>query len=118
MKKIYSLKTCSTCQRIIKDLDLSKEFVHQDVKTTPISASDLEGLKALSGSYESLFNKRAKLYKEKGLKNKTLKEADYRQYILEHYTFLNRPVLVIEEQVFVGNSRETIVAAKLALPHA
>ena len=118
MKKIYYLKTCSTCQRIIKALDLSNEFVHQDVKTTPISASDLEGLKTLSGSYVSLFNKRAKLYKEMGLKNKMLQEADYRQYILEHYTFLKRPILVIEEQVFVGNSRETIVAAKLALPHA
>ena len=118
MKKIYYLKTCSTCQRIIKDLDLTKEFVHQDVKTTPISASDLEGLKALSGSYESLFNKRAKLYKEKGLKNKTLKEADYRQYILEHYTFLKRPVLVIEDKIFVGNSPKTIAEAKLVLTNA
>jgi arsenate reductase len=78
----------------------------------------LEGLKALSGSYESLFNKRAKLYKEKGLKNKTLKEADYRQYILEHYTFLKRPVLVIEDQIFVGNSPKIIAAAKLALTNA
>ena len=30
MKKIYSLKTCSTCQRIIKALNLSQEFLHQD----------------------------------------------------------------------------------------
>ena len=118
MKKIYSLKTCSTCQRIIKALDLSNEFVHQDVKTTPISASDLEGLKTLSGSYVSLFNKRAKLYKEMGLKNKMLQEADYRQYILEHYTFLKRPVLVIEDQIFVGNSPKIIAAAKLVLTNA
>ena len=118
MKKIYYLKTCSTCQRIIKALSLSKDFKQQDLKTTPISSSDLEVLKSLSGSFEALFSKRAKLYKEMGLKNKMLQEADYRQYILKHYTFLKRPVLVIEDQIFVGNSPKIIAAAKLALTNA
>ncbi len=118
MKKIYYLKTCSTCQRIIKALNLSKDFTQQDLKTIPISASDLEVLKSLSGSFEALFSKRAKLYKEMGLKNKMLQEADYRQYILKHYTFLKRPVLVIEDQIFVGNSPKIIAAAKLALTNA
>ena len=118
MKKIYYLKTCSTCQRIIKALNLPKYFTEQDLKTTPISASDLEALKSLSGSFEALFSKRAKLYKEMGLKDKILKEADYRQYILKHYTFLKRPVLVIKDQVFVGNSPKIIAAAKLALTNA
>ena len=53
-----------------------------------------------------------------GLKNKMLQEADYRQYILEHYTFLKRPVLVIEDQIFVGNCPKIIAAAKLALTNA
>ena len=118
MKKIYYLKTCSTCQRIIKALNLSKDFTQQDLKKKPISASDLEMLKSLSGSFEALFNKRAKLYKEMGLKNKMLQEDDYRQYILEHYTFLKRPVIVFEDQIFVGNSPKIIAAAKLALPNA
>ncbi|MAB31112.1 MAG: hypothetical protein CMP78_05955 [Formosa sp.] len=118
MKKIYYLKTCSTCQRIIKTLNLSKDFTQQDLKTTPISASDLEVLKSLSGSFEALFSKRAKLYKEMELKNKMLQEADYRKYILDHYTFLKRPVLVIEDQIFVGNSPKTITAAKFALTNA
>ena len=77
MKKIYYLKTCSTCQRIIKALNLSKDFTQQDLKTTPISASDLEVLKSLSGSFEAMFSKRAKLYKEMGLKNKVLQEFEY-----------------------------------------
>ncbi len=118
MKKIYYLKTCSTCQRIIKALNLPKDFTEQDLKTTPISASDLEALKSLSGSFEALFSKRAKLYKEMGLNDKILKEADYRQYILKHYTFLKRPVLVIKDQIFVGNSPKIIAAAKLALSNA
>ena len=118
MKKIYYLKTCSTCQRIIKALNLSKDFTQQDLKKKPISASDLEMLKSLSGSFEALFNKRAKLYKEMGLKNKMLQEDDYRQYILEHYTFLKRPVLIFENQIFMGNSPKIIAAAKLALTNA
>tara|TARA_B100000963_G_scaffold302598_1_gene275583 strand:+ start:100 stop:456 length:357 start_codon:yes stop_codon:yes gene_type:complete len=118
MKKIYSLKTCSTCQRVIKELNLSKDFTQQDLKRTPISASDLEVLKSLSGSFEALFSKRAKLYKEMELKNKMLQETDYRQYILEHYTFLKRPVIIIEGQIFVGNSPKVIAAAKLALNNA
>tara|TARA_Y100000991_G_scaffold119580_1_gene90249 strand:- start:496 stop:852 length:357 start_codon:yes stop_codon:yes gene_type:complete len=118
MKKIYYLKTCSTCQRIIKALNLSKDFTQQDIKITPISASDLEVLKSMSGSFEALFSKRARLYKKMGLNNKILREADYRQYILGQYTFLKRPVLVIKDQIFIGNSPKTMAAAKLALTNA
>ena len=115
MKKIYFLKTCNTCQRILKTLGLSDEFVLQNVKDIPISNFDLEHLKTLSGSYEALFSKRARLYNEMGLKNKVLGEYDLKKLILEHYTFLKRPVVVVENQIFIGNSAKTIDAATLAL---
>ncbi|MFK8264835.1 arsenate reductase family protein [Capnocytophaga canimorsus] len=35
--------------------------------------------------------------------------------ILEHYTFLNRPVIVIDNEVFVGNAAKTVASAKLAM---
>ena len=115
MKKIYSLKTCYTCQRILKALDLPVDFELQDIKEANISAKDLDTLKALTGSYEALFSKRARLYKVMGLKNEILQESDYRHYILNHYTFLKRPILVFEDQIFIGNSSKTTAAAKLAL---
>ena len=115
MKKIYSLKTCNTCQRILKALDLPVDFELQDIKETNISAKDLDTLRTLTGSYEALFSKRAKLFKEMGLKNEILQESDYRHYILNHYTFLKRPILVFEDQIFIGNSSKTTAAAKLAL---
>ena len=62
----------------------------------------------LSGSYEELFNKRAKLYKALDLKNKTLSEADYRQFILDEYTFLKRPVFRVDDEIFIGNSKKVI----------
>ncbi|MDO7172272.1 arsenate reductase family protein [Mariniflexile sp. AS56] len=115
MKKVYYLKTCSTCVRILKDLNLPSEFVLQDIKTEAITVSQLEEMKALAGSYEALFSKRSKLYKEMDLKNQKLEERDYKQYILEHYTFLSRPVVIIDDKIFVGNSKPVVEAAKATI---
>lgn len=99
----------------MKTLNLPKEFVLQDIKEEEITVSQLEELHKLSGSYEALFSKRAKLYKEMGLKDQKLSENDYRYYILDHYTFLSRPVIVFNNQVFIGNSAKTVEAAKQAI---
>src|SRR5690606_6279943 len=115
MKKIYHLKTCSTCVRIIKSLNLPDDFEFQDIKEQEITVKQLEAMQQLSGSYEALFSKRAKLYKEMGLKDQNLTEKDFKHYILEHYTFLSRPVIIYNEQIFIGNSPKTVEAAKKAI---
>jgi arsenate reductase (glutaredoxin) len=97
------------------ELSLQKDVVLQDIKTQPISNNELEELKQLSGSYEALFSKRAQLYKERDLKSKSLTETDYKSLILEHYTFLKRPVLVHENKVFIGNASKTVQEALNAL---
>ncbi|MFD2916789.1 arsenate reductase family protein [Psychroserpens luteus] len=112
MKKIYFLKTCSTCIRIIKSLDLPNDVIFQDIKTEEITVKQLEELAEMAGSYEALFSKRAKLYKEMGLKDQNLTEDDFKNYILEHYTFLSRPVIIYNDKIFVGNSAKTVEAAK------
>jgi arsenate reductase len=115
MKKFYFLSTCNTCKRILNFLNLSTDFEIQDIKKTPIDSEELEQLKILSGSYEVLFSKHAKLYKELGLKEKTLNENDYKNYILKYYTFLKRPVIVINNTIFIGNSLKVINSAKTVL---
>ena len=115
MKKFYFLGNCNTCQRILNHLELNEDFEHHDIKKTPLDSEELEHLKTMAGSYEALFSKRAKLYKELGLKEKSLDEDDYKNYILEHYTFLKRPVLVLNDQLFVGNSPKVINSAITAL---
>ncbi|WP_299610804.1 ArsC/Spx/MgsR family protein [uncultured Aquimarina sp.] len=111
MKKIYHLSTCDTCKRILKELNPSSDFVLQDIKNEAITQTQLEEMKSLSGTYESLFSKRARLYKERDLKNKTLSENDYKDLILEHYTFLKRPVIIYDNQIFIGNSKKVVEAA-------
>lgn len=115
MKKIYHLATCSTCIRIIKELDLDASVELQDIKTEKITAPQLEQMAKLAGSYEALFSRRAMKYKSMGLKEKTLSESDYKKLILDEYTFLKRPVLVLDNQIFIGNSKSTVEAMKAAL---
>ena len=115
MKKVYYLKTCSTCKRILKELDLSSEFYLQDIKSEEITAKQLDEMKNLAGSFETLFSKKAKLYKEMDLKNQNLQERDFQHYILDHYTFLSRPVIIIDDQIFIGNSKKVVESLKLFL---
>jgi len=115
MKKIYYLKTCSTCVRILRELNPNKDVILQDIKEEPITVKQLDEMKALADTYEALFSKRAKLYKEMGLKDVVLKESDFKQYILEHYTFLSRPVIIVDSEIFIGNAPKTVAAAKQAL---
>ena len=107
MKKVYFLQTCDTCRRILKEVNL-EGFELQEVKVKPINVAQLEELYAHTKSYEALFNRRAKLYKEMDLKNQTLSEKDYRQFILDDYTFLKRPVFMVDNEIFVGNSKKVI----------
>jgi arsenate reductase (glutaredoxin) len=115
MKKVYHLSTCSTCQRIIKDLGIGKEFIYQDIKTEKITPEQIDEMKAMAGSYEALFSRVAMKYKALGLKDKNLGEQDYRNYILEEYTFLKRPVFIIDGKIFIGNSPKNVTAVKEAL---
>jgi arsenate reductase-like glutaredoxin family protein len=115
MKKIYYLSSCNTCTRIISELDLPNDFQLQDIKTEVITEDQIEEMRSLTDSYESLFSKRARLYKALDLKNKALSDNDYKNYILEHYTFLKRPVVLFNNQIFIGNSKKTVEAAKQAI---
>lgn len=112
MNRFFYLKTCSTCSRIIKELNLPDDVIMHEIKSNPISEDTLDELKKLAGSYEALFSKRAQLYKTEGLKDKQLTEFDFKHYILKHYTFLSRPVLVYNDKIFIGNSAKTVEAAK------
>jgi len=114
MKKVYFLQTCDTCRRILKEVNI-EGFEQQEIKSSPITADQLEELYKLTNSYEGLFNKRAKLYREMDLKNQNLQEQDYKQYILDEYTFLKRPVFVVEDEIFVGNSKKTVESLKAKL---
>jgi len=115
MRKIFYLSTCDTCKRIIKELQPLNDFELQDIKTEAMTENQVEEMKDLAGTYEALFSKRARLFRQEGWHEKQLKESDYKSLILAHYTFLKRPVILVDDQIFVGNSKKVVEAAKQAI---
>jgi arsenate reductase len=116
MKKIYYLSTCSTCTRILAEIDAEKKgFTLQDIKTEKITPAQLDEMKEKAGSYEALFSRRALKYKELNLKDKALTEKDYRRLILEEYTFLKRPVALVGKRIFAGSEKKTVEELRSAL---
>ncbi len=111
MKKLYYLSSCSTCKRILKQWALPRDFPMQDVKSNPLTLEDLAQMHQRSGSYEALFSRRAKLFQERQLSAEDLDEARYKALLLEHYTFLKRPVLIWEDQIFIGSAKATVEQA-------
>lgn len=116
MHKIYYLSTCSTCKRIMSELGIDEtNFEIQDIKMKKITAAQLDEMQKRAGSYEALFSRVALKYRGLGLDKQKLTEKDYRNYILEEYTFLKRPVILIADKIFIGNGKNTVAAAKALL---
>ena len=109
MKKAYFLQTCDTCRRILNEVN-TDGFEQQEIKSAPITDSQLEEMYSFTQSYEALFNKRARKYKE--IKDQIVSEEDFKKSILEEYTFLKRPVFIVEDEIFVGNSKKVIEQLK------
>ncbi|PQJ31711.1 hypothetical protein BST92_07130 [Nonlabens arenilitoris] len=116
MKNLFIyLDSCNTCQRIKSELNLPETVELQNTKEKPITLEQIEFLKDQAGSYEALFNRRAQLYRGRGLHEKELTENDYKELLLDHYTFIKRPILIYTDQAFIGNSKKVIAAAKEAI---
>ena len=115
MNAFFYLSSCDTCKRIMNTLSLPATVTKVDLKKDPLTPDQLHALYTLSGSYEALINKRAQLYQQRNLKAQNLDEAQYKGLLLEHYTFLKRPVLIYDNHLFVGNSAKTIAAANTFL---
>jgi arsenate reductase (glutaredoxin) len=116
MKKVYAIITCTTCKAVIKEAALKeKGFTIQNIKVEKITPDQLDEMKNMAGSYEALFSRRSLKYKAWGLKDKTLTEKDYRQLILDEYTFLKRPVVINNKKIFPGSEKKTVAALKQSI---
>ena len=113
MNIVFHLAKCSSCQNILKEVQWP--YAMQDIRSQKISTEQIEYMASLAGSYQALFSKRAIKYKSMGLKHKTLSEADYKTLILEEDTFLKRPVFIVDESIFIGNSKKTLEQLKIKL---
>ena len=114
MKRIFYLSSCDTCKRILNSWNTEGIYL-QNIKTEPITPAQLDIMITLAGSVDTLFSRRARKYKQLGLKNQKLGDSEIRKLILGEYTFLKRPVLIFDDQIFIGNSPKVIKDATDAI---
>lgn len=87
---------------------LISDFEKQDIKSDQMTFDQIDEMQKRTGSYESLFSRKAMKYRSMSLGDKDLKEEDYRKLIQEEYTFLKRPVFIVDDEIFVGNTKKVI----------
>lgn len=107
MQKVFYLKTCGTCTKILKMFNLSA-WELRELKSAPITEQELAEMYKLTKSYEALFSRRSTQIKAREIDLKSLKEDDFKKLILDHYSFLKRPVFLTDKEVFVGNDKKNI----------
>ncbi len=117
---VFYLVTCSTGKEIFEEVNIEKLIAATncsmvEIKSEGISAEQLDMMHSFTGSYEKLFSRRALKYKEWDLKNQQLTEADYAAYIIKEYTFLKRPVVIIDNSIFIGNDKKNVAALKATI---
>lgn len=92
----------------MKDLNLPQSVEEREIKSAPLRPEEIDRLADKAGSYEAIFNKRARKLREKGLKASELSESEFKLLLNEDYSFLKRPVLETDKQVLAGNSKAVI----------
>ncbi len=118
MRIVFYLKNCNTSKRVIKEVGIDKSFVLRDIKEEKLTSEEIDRLAAMAGSYQALFSKKARKYREYSLHQQELTEDDYKKYLLEDYTFLKRPTIVVDDKIFVGSHKNTVRELNYHLNHS
>jgi len=111
MKKVYHLGRCTTCQRILEELNWDEKT--QEIRSEKITEKQLDEM-AVFPVLMKHFSAEEQLNTKK-MKEKILSEADYKQLILKEDTFLKRPIFSIDGSIFIGNTKKTVEAVQAAL---
>jgi len=96
----------------MKELQVDDSWTQREIKSQAISTQEVDLMKGLASSYEAIFSRRAMKYRSLGLNKLELSEKEYRKWIIEEYTFLKRPVVIIDQEIFIGNSKASVQKAK------
>lgn len=107
MKKVFYLNSCDTCRKILAKFDL-RDWELREIKKETITLEEVEAMYKITNSYEDLFSKKSTQIKLRELDLKTLTEEDYKELLLDHYTFLKRPVFLTDKEIFIGNDKKNI----------
>lgn len=100
----YWLPNCSTCQKAKGFIERHgiRDFTLRDIKEEPLSREEVIKLKKMLGGAEELFSRRAVKYREMKLNEREVSKAEMLDLMSEEYTFLKRPILVMDGKAIAG----------------
>lgn len=106
---LYRLPHCSTCKKASEYLNNKGVSIarFQNIKEVPLSRENIEKLAEMLGGAENLFSRRAIKYREMRLNERELSTDEMLDLMSEEYTFIKRPVLVINQKAIAGFSAKT-----------
>ena len=98
------MENCSTCQKAVRWLDRRgvKVAKFRDIKEEPLERVEVERLVKILGGADELFSKRAVKYREMKLNERAVSSEEMLELMSTEYTFLKRPILVINGQASAG----------------
>ncbi len=105
----YWSPDCSTCQKAKRFLERHSVAISRvrDIKEEPLSRSEVEDISEMLGGAENLFSRRAVKYREMKLAERELSAGEMLDLMAEEYTFLKRPILVIDGKATAGFFEKT-----------
>lgn len=100
----YGLPNCSTCQKALRRLDYHRvqPTKMRNIKEEPLTREEIERLAKMLGGAANLFSRRSVKYRELGLRDRTISEDEMLDLMASEYTFLKRPILVIDDKAVAG----------------
>ena len=104
-------KSCDTCRKYKKQLDAwGIEYDGREINAEPLGATEIDTLMG-DRPVKPFLNTRNVVYRERGLSKNPPDKATAVALIAEHNNLLKRPVLIVDEEMVIGNDLET--AARL-----
>ena len=100
----YWLPNCTTCQKAVRRLERHRVSVtrFRDIKEEPLVREEVEKLAKMLGGANELFSRRAIKYREMKLNERELSEEEMIDLMATEYTFLKRPILVVDGKASAG----------------
>ncbi len=100
----YWLPDCTTCQKAKRRLERHRVSVtkFRDLKDESLLRAEVEELAKMLGGADELFSRRAVKYREMKLNERELSEEEMIDLMADEYTFLKRPILVINDKATAG----------------
>lgn len=100
----YWLPNCTTCQKAQRRLERHRVSVTKirDIKEDPLVREEVEKLAKILGGASELFSRRTVKYREMKLDERQLSEKEMIDLMTADYTFLKRPILVMNGKATAG----------------